>query len=208
MADDQQIDIDKVLKERFLALPKVVQDSIISTDISERLRALASTHKLHVDQWQRLENEVMLTILGIQAVETFSEDIREGVGITAEDAAKLATDINAEIFEPIRKELERELDHPAAEAKVVSDIEASRTQILGSKPTEPASSLQLLASSEPKKPTVPSTPIAPAVLPATPPAPAPDTKAVRAPMSASYTAGQASHERKMVEGDPYREQLL
>jgi hypothetical protein len=209
MADTtHQVDIDKEIQERFLALPKPVQEAITSADLTKHLQTLANTHKLHVDQWQKLENQVLFSILGMHDISSFPKEIQDTLGIPAEDAAKLATDINAEIFEPIRKELERELDHPAAEAKVVSDIEASRTQILGSKPTETASSLELLASSEIQKPATSPTLAPPIVQPATPPAPPPETKAARAPISASYNAGQASHERKVVEGDPYREQIV
>ena len=123
--------------------------------------------------------------------------------MSAEDAAKLTADINAEIFEPIRKELERELDHPAAEAKVVSDMEASRSQILGAQKAPPPS---IIATTSPT--IAAPAPALPKVMPATPPAPAPETKAIRAPISSSYTAQTASHERKSVEGDPYREQVV
>ncbi len=204
MANDTQIDIDKEIEKRFRDLPRVLQEAIVSTDVSKHLRSLADTHKLHVDQWQRLENEVMLTLLGIQEIDTFPADIQDGRGIPAEDAAKLAGDISVEIFEPIRKELERELDHPAAEQKVVSDIEASRSEILGSQKAPPPSTLVTAAV---PTPTTAPVVLTPQVLPATPPTPAPETKAVRAPISSSYTAQAPSHERKSVEGDPYREQI-
>ena len=44
--------------------------------------------------------------------------------------------------------------------------------------------------------------------PGTPPPPPPQEKAIRAPISETYSAGEASHERRTVEGDPYREQPL
>jgi len=46
-----------------------------------------------------------------------------------------------------------------------------------------------------------------AVAPGTPPPPPPEIKTVRAPISEEYVAGQTSHERKVVEGDPYREPI-
>ena len=203
MANDTQIDLETEIKRRFLLLPKPVQNAIISADISKGLATLAGTHKLHVDQWQQLENEVMLTLLGIQQISTFTSDIQDAIGITAEEAATLAKDINSAVFEPIRKELQRELDHPAAEAKIVSDIEASRSQILGAQKAPPPS---IIATTSPAI-AVPA-PALPKVMPATPPAAAPETKAVRAPISSSYTSQTASHERKSVEGDPYREQVV
>ena len=53
----------------------------------------------------------------------------------------------------------------------------------------------------------PSTPT-PATPPGTPPPPPPQEKAIRAPISETYSAGEASHERRTVGGDPYREQPL
>ena len=61
-------------------------------------------------------------------------------------------------------------------------------------------------STEKREQSVRNNPPAPSAPPGTPPAPSPEGKAIRAPISESYEAGQASHERRMVEGDPYREQ--
>ena len=180
----------------------------MSSDIAKHLRSLASTHNLRIDQWQELENEVMLSILGFHDVQELPQQIEKMLSLDSADAIKLTSDINKEIFEPIREELERELGSPAAKTEGLSDVEAVRAQILGNKPAESASSLELLASSGMQKSVAPPTTTAPAVLPATPPAPPPTEKAVRgAPISSSYSAKQPSHERKSVEGDPYREQI-
>ena len=48
----------------------------------------------------------------------------------------------------------------------------------------------------------------PIIPPGTPPAPAPEGKAVRAPISEAYVAGHPSHERKTIDGDPYREPIV
>ena len=101
-------------------------------------------------------------------------------------AAELAADISKIVFEPIREELERELEHPDAKAAETSGVEAARTQILSSGDLPAPAAL-------------------PTVLPATPPA-APRTGTIeRAPISAAYKAGEASTARKSVEDDPYRE---
>src|SRR3989338_3700546 len=150
MAD--KTDIQTTLKERFMELPRVVQNAITSADVRKRMRELADIHKLHIDQWETLENEVMMTLFGVLPIE----------------------------------ELECELEHPDAKATGVSDVEAARTQILGSEDK-------------------PAAPVAPAVLPATPPAEPPTGKIARAPVSESYKAGETSTARKSVHDDPYRE---
>jgi len=184
MAD--KTDIQTTLKERFMELPRVVQNAITSADVRKRMRELADIHKLHIDQWETLENEVMMTLFGVLPIDELQANIQKEVGVPEEIAKELTENISKIVFEPIREELERELEHPDAKATGVSDVEAARTQILGSEDK-------------------PAAPVAPAVLPATPPAEPPTGKIARAPVSESYKAGETSTARKSVHDDPYRE---
>jgi hypothetical protein len=192
------IDVKAALQEAFVKLPKVVQDAILSADVEKQMRALAETHKLHVDQWSALENEVMLTLLGLQAITDLQTNLINEVGVPAEEAASLATDISKIVFDPIRQELERELEHPDAKGPTVSAEETARTEMLAQEAAPGGGEASVVTPP-------PAQPQAPGVLPATPPAPKPTEKAVRAPVSSSYLAQQASSERKSIEGDPYRE---
>ena len=185
----QQTDRIAILKERFDELPHAVQNAITSADITKGLRELAKTNKLHLDQWETLENEVMMTLFGVFPLDELEENIKKHVGVS-EDMAKLLTEnISKIVFQPIREQLERELEHPDAKAAGVSDVDAARTQIL---------------AGEDK----PAAPAAPAVLPATPPSEPPTEKIVRASVSESYKAGETSTARKSVHDDPYREPPL
>ncbi|MDO8576448.1 MAG: hypothetical protein Q7R90_03975 [bacterium] len=179
-------ELEVALKERFDKLPKVVQDAITSADVEKRMRELADTSKLHVDQWQSLENEVMLTLLGVQPIGNLEKNIQNEVVVSSEVAKSLTDAVSKIVFEPIREQLERELAHPDAKAAEVSGVEAARTQILGNEDK-------------------PAAPAVPAVLPATPPAEPPSAKIARAPVSESYKAGETSAARKSVHDDPYRE---
>ncbi len=171
-------DTNEALAERFASLPMVVQEAITSADVQAHLRTLASTHKLHVDQWQVLENDVMLTLLGFQEVQDLARELEKDLEVSAEVAGELALSISETVFKPIREEMEKNLDHPS---------------VAGSTPSE--------------EPVAPA-PSAPApIAPATPPPAAPTIKAVRGEIPASYHSS-ASHERKSIDGDPYREQLL
>ncbi len=183
---DNELNIDQKLAERFKQLPKVVQEAITSAEVEKHLRALADTHKLHLDQWGKLENEVMLALLGFQPAEDLPKNIAAEVGVPTDIANALAADISKAVFEPIRQELERQLEHPDAQEAAVTDVDAARTQLLA-------------AESVSQQP-------ATAIAPATPPQPAPEAKAVRAPAPAAY-ASVPSHERKTIDGDPYREQI-
>ncbi len=174
------------MAERFKKLPKVVQDAITSADVEKHLRELADTHKLHIDQWSSLESEVQLALLGFQPVEDLAKNIESEVGVTSEVAAALAGDISRVVFEPVRHELERELEHPEAQ-NTETPAESVRGQQPAAAPTA-------------------SAPAATPIAPATPPQAAPDGTAIRAEAPESYAA-KPSHERKEIIGDPYREQI-
>lgn len=172
-------DTKKLLDEQFAQLPKAVQRAITGANVSDHLRKLADTNQLHLDQWQELETEVMMTLMGIKAVAALEQNIKKHVQVDDATAAKLAQDISTTVFGPIREELERFLSHPDAQVKEGEPIKDMTAEILKS-----------------------------ASAPATP-APAPDTPAqptvVRTEAPAAYQPGQPSSARKDIHADPYRE---
>lgn len=181
-------ELKQSLAARFKELPKVVQDSITSADVEKHLRELADTNKLHLDQWELLENDVMLTLLGVHRPEELAENLKNDLGVTDELARTLAADISEIVFEPIRAELERELA-PSEQRTVDSEQEGAGGGI-------EEATREHMAAEQPA-----------AVAPATPPPAAPEGKVVRAPISESYQAQEPSHARKVIAGDPYREQI-
>ncbi len=181
-----QVDTDKAFAERLALLPPVVQQAIQSADLEKHLRALADSHKLHIDQWELLENEVKLALLGFEDAEKLPENLRDVVGVDTQTADELATAINDEIFEPIREELERALTHPKAKTAAVDGIEQARQDALA-----------LARQTGEAAP--------PTIQPATPPAQKPEGNIIRAPLSDTYKPSIPSTERKDVHGDPYRE---
>lgn len=178
MSEDKKL--DDILKEQLAALPPPVRSAIMSADVEKGLRELADKHKLHLDQWQTLENEVMLSLIGLEPIAKLEENIKEEVGVGAETARALVSDIGEIVFEPIRRELERELENPTNPEKEVSKEKEDALMTAGT---------------------------APAPRPPTPPAPPPIEKAQRLPVSAFDAPQEKSHERKDIEGDPYREQV-
>lgn len=185
----------KIIEERFNTLPKPVQEAITSAKMNEQLRNMEKKYGLHVDQWAKLENQIMMTVLGISSPETLVDDVVQEVGIDKTQAQTIVDDVAVTIFKPIREELERQLEHPDAKAEEVSDVDAVRTQMLGD-----------AASAQAATPAVQSTTLpGPSPIGATPPPEPPTEKAIRAPISESYKAGEPSTARKTVHDDPYRE---
>jgi hypothetical protein len=195
----EQDDLDKRFQERFALLPRPLQQAIQSVDVEKKLRDLADKHKIHLDQWELLETEVRLALYGFQPAEDLEKNIQNEVGISAETAAALTSDISRVIFEPIREELERGLAHPEAKEREVSDVEAARAQMLSGGTRAGAAATSAAPSSV--RPAVQPPP----AQPATPPAPGPAQKAVRGPTSGAYAAGSSSSARKDIHDDPYRE---
>ncbi len=210
---DTDTQYGEMIRERFAQLPKVVQDAITSADVSQRMQELAKKHSLHVDQWEALENEVQLTLLGVVSSEDLVANLERELRINTAAATLLAEDISTTVFEPIRQELERQLEHPNAQAQTTTGVEDVRTQVLAgsSAPVAapaPAPNLPIEPLAVPLTPAepAPAAAVAP-VQPATPPPIAPTQKVERAPLSTAYKPAEPSHERKAVEGDPYREQI-
>ena len=101
MNEDKEL--DDILKERLQALPKAVRDSIASADVEKKIQELAEQHKLHIDKWNALENEIMLTLLGLEPIAKLAENIKNEVDVSEETANALTEDISATIFGPSAK---------------------------------------------------------------------------------------------------------
>lgn len=185
-------DVQKIIQERFEQLPEQVRTAITSTRMNEQLREMEKKYGLHVDQWAVLENQIMLTVLGLADVSTMVDDIVAEVGIDKEKARTIVDDVALNIFKPMREELERELDNPDAKEKHVSGIEAARDEILSheGKPASADASKESVATNG--QATSPTVPIAPAPV-------------ARGEAPAAYKPGMLSTERKEVHNDPYRE---
>lgn len=190
---DESQELQAMMGEQLAALPLVVQRAIASSDLQKNLRDLSTTEKLHLDQWESLEHVVMLTLLGIHPIEELEHNIASEVGVPMETATKLAQSINLSVFEPIREELERQLEHPDAQAKEVSGVEAARNEALAN------------AQEDSPTATPAAAPTVPAIQPATPPPPTPEVKVSRPAESSTYKPGETSAQRAAVHEDPYRE---
>ena len=180
-------DIQKLVDEQFSTLPKVVQDAITSGHIAEKFQALAPKYKMHLDEWQRIENLIMMTVLGLSKPEDPDDRIAEATKLDKDQVKTIVDDIATTIFLPIREELERGLGHPMAKEEEETDVEKVRQGVLAGERASAQAAAQ------------------PSVAPGTPPSPPPEEKASRGPASGAYKPGEASSERKSIQDDPYRE---
>jgi hypothetical protein len=174
-------DIHEIIDKRIAELPPVVQRAIEDASVEKKLRTLAQKHKLHLDQWVLLENEIMLTLLGLAEPEEMAGNIAREVRIDKDVAEKIVADIATQVFQPIRAQLRGEM----------SEEESERRPLQGASKTEPLASAKdtLKSSIPPGEPQI---------------APKPEGK--KAPTdSTTYAPGKTSMERRDVNEDPYRE---
>ena len=143
----------------------------------------------------------MLALLGIKSPNDLQENIQKELSIPTETASALTKDISQMIFEPVREELERELDHPQAKEGEVSDLDQVQTELLAEAKHDGATIPELLPKVDFSKVVLPVQSVAPT----TPPPTKSDEKAVRA--AAPTSAAEPSATRKAIANDPYREQL-
>lgn len=117
--NDKEKDLNKIFEERFAELPEAIQKAVTDASVEKKLRALSAKHKLHLDQWVLLENEIMLTLLGLEDPKEMAKNISKEVGIEKNLAQKLVNDIAIEIFKPIREQMQGTLDSEAIKRKIV-----------------------------------------------------------------------------------------
>ncbi len=96
----------QILIDAFNELPAIVQRAILSSELEEKMRTLAEKHKIHLDKWTLLENEITYALFGITAPEDLPDNIVSHVGLTREEAVVINNAAVEIIFEPIRKQLQ------------------------------------------------------------------------------------------------------
>lgn len=208
-------DVQQIIAAQFKALPETVRNAITSANVDAQLRAMEKKYGLHVDQWALLENQIMLTVLGLAEPGDLVAGVSREVNIPTELAQTIVDDVAVTVFKPIREELERQLTHPDAVARQESGVEAAREKILAQAGVSPAQVPVEAPATTPAQVAIPvptgnaaaqsagATALAPV-----PTAPAPKEEppqVVRAPISETYKPGVLSTERKDVHSDPYRE---
>lgn len=110
------------IQAQFEKLPPEVQTAVTSSDVNEKIEAIAKKYDLHIDQLGELVDEVGLVMLGLQKPDLFVSDLCERLSINKDIANKISTDINAEIFSLIRQHLMK-MSSMAEASTTPSDLE-------------------------------------------------------------------------------------
>ena len=160
-----------------------MRNAVKGAEVEKKLRALSSKYKLHLDQWVLLENEIMLTLLGLEEAENMAANIAKEGGVDTELAQQIVNDIAVQVFRPIRQQLQGTVGKKGDRRETVA------VPVMGSNNDEKRQEAidVLLKKKVPEE----------------------ETSAEKnAPTdSAAYKPGQSSAERQDVQEDPYRESI-
>ncbi len=114
--------IIKVIKEKFDALPKSIQEIIISTHYQDTLIEIGKQYRLNVEQMGILERETTLVMMGLTPTKDFEKELTRELKVDNVKGFQVTKDINEKIFLKIR-ELLKLMNTPAGEKPVLDEIE-------------------------------------------------------------------------------------
>lgn len=163
--------IQQKIETRLAELPENVREAVLSADLSTHVHDIGSRHNLHVDQIGKLEDEVMLVMLGFFEPEAFSAQLEQQLLIPAVDANAIAGEVSAEIFMPIRESLKKFMDEKRRGATQTPASTPAPVFTPASQPITPPTPIKInIAVSTPPviQPLAPSIPTAPTPAPAAP----------------------------------------
>ncbi len=93
----------KLIKEKFDALPKSIQEVILSSNYENSLLEIGQQYKLNVEQLGVLERETTLVMMGLIPTKDFENELTQELGVEKEKGTQITKDINEKIFIRIRE---------------------------------------------------------------------------------------------------------
>lgn len=119
---------DRIIEEHLKSLPVYVRDAFTATKPFEKIRKISADFNLHVDEAEKLEQEVLLVMLGLASPSTFIEETSKTFGLQEENANKLVDRVSLELFVPIRDAMQKYMEELAKE-ETVQEITAPAVTI-------------------------------------------------------------------------------
>ena len=105
----------KILKEKFLALPDDVKQAILSLNLTAILQSIGKKNALMIDQLGLLETEVMIVLLGLESPDNFSDNIKRQLKISPYQGNVIAKDVNELMLKNIYDSLKKIQQNPEEE---------------------------------------------------------------------------------------------
>lgn len=99
-------DLNDAITNYSADLPEALQEVLLSAHTTESLQAIGQRHKIFLDKMEVLFAQVGEVLMGFTHPRDFPRNLSKALGISIDQAAAITTDINRDILDPIRKELE------------------------------------------------------------------------------------------------------
>ncbi len=96
----------KIISEQLAILPEDVKKAILSVDYAKQLQEVTKRNNLLIDQAGALETETTLTLLGLEVLNDYVENISRELSLPREKALIVAHDVDELIFKNIRESLQ------------------------------------------------------------------------------------------------------
>lgn len=109
--------LKKEIVARFDALPKDIQNVILSSDFPEKIKKVREKFGLSEEGEADLSNESTFVMIGLEHPNDFIENVRKALSLPPEKAKAVALEVNETIFKQIRESLMKihQDDTPAPE---------------------------------------------------------------------------------------------
>lgn len=203
---------DKIIEKHLESLPAYVKDAFAAAKPFEKIRKISAELNLHVDEAEKLEQEVLLIMLGLASPNTFIEETSRTFGLSEENVGKLVDRVSLELFMPIRDAMQKYMEELAESEGAV---EISAPQAVAETPLAPPQVTAPTIFHAPLPVPHEDAAVAPAILPTTLPKTVEKPVSAVNPADAVLKAPQSSTPEKVTVGispakntykvDPYLE---
>lgn len=118
----------QAIKERFSALPKTIQDAILSSDYQNTLIEIGKKYGLTVEQLGILEQETTLVMMGLTSPNSYRSDLQSqmGAGVDSSKIGGIVDEVNNKVFFAIRELLKLMNLSPEEVAKIEKEGEEEK----------------------------------------------------------------------------------
>ncbi len=152
--------IDAVLKEAYHQAPPYIQKYLIEGKLDTFMTALTSHFGLHADVAEKVENEILMTVLGMTPPNELPANLTNVAGVAPGLVDPIIGELNTAVFVPLRESLQKTPASVAAPQTPAQPVSATEKQWIDVTPP-PAPQMSQPIIPTPVAPT-PSTPLPPA----------------------------------------------
>jgi hypothetical protein len=119
-----ELTLEENIQQILPTLPLPIQKFFEQRKLGKTARLLTERYALHIDHGAILERELMLLLLGLENPDEFAEALYAELPISKQTVRDIITDINQEVFVPLRGEMRK----TSAEVKPTQPAPSSQPQ--------------------------------------------------------------------------------